>query len=85
MVEDSLKDFWVELKTRGGNEEAGQKLVLEWHSALELAKNSGPLRAKPALRNTPYGWSTKPTNAVTIGTNNNRTENCITPAAVAAT
>ena len=33
VVKDSLKDFWVELKTRGGNEEAGQKLVLELYSA----------------------------------------------------
>ena len=60
VVEDSLKDLWVERKTHGGNKDAGQKLVLEWHSTLELAKTSGPLRAKPALRTTPYGPSTKP-------------------------
>ena len=85
VVEDSLKDLWVELKTRGGNEEAGQKLVLEWHSALETAKNIDPLRAKPAIPTTPYGSSTKPTNAVTTGADSNRTENCNTPTTVVAT
>ena len=85
VVEDSLKDRWVELKTHGGNEVAGQKLVLEWYSTLEGAKTSNPLRAKAALRTTPYGSNTKPANVVNIGTDNNRTENGITPATVAAT
>ena len=85
VVVNSLKDLWVELKTNGGNEEAGQKLVLEWYSTLELAKTSGPLRAKPALRATHYVSNAKTAMAVSIGTDNNRTETVITPAAVAAT
>ena len=75
----------MQLKTHGGNEEAGQKLVLEWYSTLELANTSGPLCAKPMLWTTPYGSIPKPAIVVNIGTNNNRTENGITPARLAAT
>ena len=85
VVLSSLKDIWVGLNTHGGNKEAGQKLVLEWYSTLELAKTSGPLRAKPTLRTTPYGSNAEPAIAVNVGTHNNRTETGITPAAVAAT
>ena len=85
MVVGSLKELWVELKTHGGNEEAGQKFVLDWYSTLELAKTSGPLRAKPALRTTPHGSNAKSAIATNIGTDNNCTETGITPAAVAAT
>ena len=66
VVLNSLKDFWVELKTHGGNEEVGQKIVMEWYSTLERAKTGGPLRAKPALRTTPYGANVKPAIATNI-------------------
>ena len=84
-VLNSLKDLWAELTTHGGNEDAGQKLVMEWYSTLERAKTSGPLRAKPALPMTPYGANVKPAITMNIGADNNRTETGIAPAAVAAT
>ena len=85
MVKETLKDLWVELQTRGGNPEAGQTLVLEWYSALETAKSSGPLRAKPQIRSTPYGPNTKPLNASPVAADSNRAENSNVPTTVVAT
>ena len=84
VVKETLKDLWVELQTRGGNAEAGQTLVLEWYSVLESAKSSGPLRAKPPIRTTPYGPSTKPSNAILVAADSNRAENSNTPTTVVA-
>ena len=53
-MKETLKDMWVDLQTRGGNPEAGQAIVLEWCTFLLTAKSSGPLRAKPQIRTTPY-------------------------------
>ena len=71
---NSLKDLWVELKTHGGNEDAGQKLVMEWYSTLERAKTSGLLRATTALRTTPYGPNARPLTTANLGTDNDRSE-----------
>ena len=85
VVKETLKDFWVDLQTRGGNPEAGQALVLEWCTALLTAKSSGPLRAKPPIRTTPYGPSIKPLNAIPGAADSNRAENGNAPTTVVAT
>ena len=84
VVLNSFKDLWMELKTYGGNEDAGQQLVMEWYSTLERAKTSGPLRAKLAPRTTPYGATVKLAITTNTGADNNRTETGIAPATVAA-
>ena len=83
-VLSSLKDLWVELKTHGGNEDAGQKLVMEWYSTMTRAKTGGPLRAKPAPRTTPYGANARPAITANFGTDNNRPETGTALATVAA-
>ena len=70
-----------EVKTHGGNEDAGQKLVMEWYTTLTNAKTSGPLRARPAPRTTPYGPNARPLTTVNPGTDNDQLETGVTAVA----
>ena len=84
VVKETLKDLWIDLQTRGGNPEAGQALVVEWCTAPLAAKSSGPLRAKPPIRTTPYGPSIKPLTTIPIAADRNRAESGMAPLGVFA-
>ena len=68
----SLKDLWVELKEHGGNEDAGQKLVMDWYTTMTKTKTNGPLRSKPTLRTTPYGPNARLPAAASPGADNDQ-------------
>ena len=64
----------MDLKTHGGKEDAGQKLVMDWYTTTTKAKTSGSLRAKSASRRTPYGLNVRPPAAANPGVDNDQSE-----------